>query len=70
MDGKIVQLNRLRIILIAVRNATANGSVPAQRLYDWLLSEEPIDENPIAKSVLIVGEKLTVEEWEAKYGAI
>ena len=57
---------------MALRNATANGNPAAQRLYDALLNEvrEDDDEPPIAKGVLIVGEKLTEEEWMSEVGAL
>jgi hypothetical protein len=67
VDGKIQQLSLLAVILIAVRNATANGNPQARKTYDWLLSEEIPEEDPVQKGVLIVGEKLTPEEWEARY---
>jgi hypothetical protein len=68
IGGRIIQLTRLEIILTSVRNSSANGNVQAQKIYDWLLSEEPVEEFPVVKATLIVGEELTLEEWDAKFG--
>lgn len=70
VGGKLVRLTRLEVVLMAVRNATANGNSAAQKLFDRLLNEVRDDENmeaPIPKGVLIIGENLTAEEWEAEY---
>ena len=67
IGGKVLQLTRAEIVLIAVRNATANGNPTARKLYDQLLRETPDEADSIPKATLIVGEKLTQEEWEAEY---
>ena len=64
IGGKITKLPRIEIVLMALRNATANGNPSAQRLYDRLLNEVREDEEapPVPKGVLIIGEELTHEE--------
>ena len=70
--GKIERLPRIEVLLMAVRNATANGSPSAQQLYDRLLNEvtENHEEPPAPKGVFITGEKLTAEEWMVEYGHV
>jgi hypothetical protein len=51
-----------------VRSSTANGDPRAQRLFDKLLNETMPDEQLIPKAVLILGEKLSIEEWAVEYG--
>lgn len=59
----------LSLILRAVRNSAANANPAGLSLYEFLLGQWPDQHDPtIPKGVFIVGEKLTVEEWEAKYG--
>jgi hypothetical protein len=66
--GKLVKVTKLEVVLLAVRNATANGNPVAQRLYDKLLNDVRDEEEgpPVPKGVLIVPERLTIEEWEAE----
>ena len=68
IDGKLTKTTRLEVILLAVRNATANGNPVAQKLFDRLLNEVGDNEDmeaPAPKGVAIFPEKLTVEEFEA-----
>lgn len=66
---RVVTMTRLELLLTAVRNATANGDPGAQKLFDKLLNEVSDDEGAsVPKGVLIAGEKLSQEEWEAEYG--
>jgi hypothetical protein len=64
----IKMMTMLEVVLASIRAAAANGSHPAQRLIDRLLSEPPEDEPMIPKGVLIIPEKLTHEEWSERYG--
>ena len=64
----IKKMTRAEVVLMAVRNATANGNPAAQRLFDKLLGQTREDGPPITKGVLITGEKLTADEWEAEFG--
>lgn len=69
VGGKAHTMTRTEAVLLAVRNATANGKAAAQTLFDKLLNANQEDDPPIPKGVLIVPEKLTHEEWEAEYGS-
>lgn len=66
--GKLSTITRLEAVLLAVRNATANAKAAAQTLFDKLLNAGQEEGPPISKGVLIVGEKLTAEEWVTEYG--
>jgi len=67
-EGKEKRARRADVVLMAVRNATANGNPKAQVLYDKLLNEAREEESPAPKGVFITGEKLSCEEWEAEFG--
>jgi hypothetical protein len=68
--GNQQKVRRADVVLMAVRNATANGDPKAQLLYDKLLNEVRDEEPPGPKGVLFTGERLTSEEWEAEFGHI
>lgn len=58
------------IVLVAmtVRNYAAKGDLSAIKLYDWLEGQQRLNDHPLPKGVLIVGEKLPADEWAAKFG--
>ena len=68
VGGKLMVMTRAEVVLIAVRNATANGDATAQKLFHKLLQEICDEAPPIPKGTLITGEKLTDEEWDKEYG--
>ncbi|WP_407822100.1 DUF5681 domain-containing protein [Sphingomonas arvum] len=67
VGGSVRRMPRLEVLLLAVRNATANGDPMGQKLYNKLLGEVPDDERDVAKGVLILPEKLSQEMWEIQY---
>jgi hypothetical protein len=66
--GKKRSCTQLELVLLAVRNAASKGNIKASRLSHSLQGLTSLDEQPVAKGVLIVGERLTLEEWEERYG--
>lgn len=68
IGGKIVSMTRLEVLLTAVRNATANGNPAAQKLFDELLREVTEEGQSVPKGILIVGERISQDEWESEYG--
>lgn len=65
---KVVLMRRVDIVLTAVRNATANGNPAGHKLYNKLLNEVSEQGPAMPKGILFVGEKLTEEEWLARFG--
>jgi hypothetical protein len=57
----------LKLVLMTVRNRVAQGDLLAISICDWLTGIRVSEEPQIPKAVLIVGEKLTPEEWDAEY---
>lgn len=64
--GRRKRSTNFELVIMTVRNGAAKGDLNAIALYDWLEGQHRTDD-PIPKAVLIVGETLTDEEWEAKY---
>lgn len=58
----------LKLVLLTVRNRVAQGDLLAFSILDWLTGVAAVEEPGVPKGVLIVGEKLTTDEWLAKYG--
>ena len=56
IGGIVLKLTKAEIVLIAVRNATANGNSTARKLFHELLRETSDDADNIPKATLIVGE--------------
>jgi hypothetical protein len=67
VGGKVQKMTRAEVVLMAVRNAMANGNPLAQQLCDKLLNEVREEGAPVRKGVLIIGEKLSAEEWTAEF---
>ena len=67
VGGSVQRMARAEIVLMAVRNAMANGNPVAQQLCDKLLNEVREEGAPVRKGVLIIGEKLSAEEWTAEF---
>ncbi|MBA3243460.1 MAG: hypothetical protein H0T60_19725 [Acidobacteria bacterium] len=69
LGGKARTMTRAEAVLLAVRNATANGKPAAHTLYDILLNEVDEDDgDPVPKGVFMAPEKLSADEWVAQYG--
>lgn len=68
VGGQVQTRTKVEVVLLAVRNATANGNPAAQSLFNKLLAETREEGPPIPKGVLITREKLTHEEWLVEYG--
>lgn len=69
VGGKLCTMIRAEAVLLAVRNAMANGKPTAHPLFDKLLNANQEIGPLIPKGVLIAPEKLTPEEWDAEYGS-
>jgi hypothetical protein len=68
-NKKQLRLTNLEHVIDAVRLRAAQGDPIAMQLVMRYAMPQPDEEEfKIPKGVLIVGEKLTQEEWEAKYG--
>lgn len=68
VGARPMTITRLQAVLMAVRNATANGNPAAQKLFDKLRGVEAEDGPAVPQAVLIIGEILSSDEWILKYG--
>ncbi|WP_366474094.1 DUF5681 domain-containing protein [Sphingomonas sp.] len=68
IDGRLTQKRNIDLLLEVVRRAAAKGDFVALSLVRKYTGFVETEESPIPKGILIVGEKLTQEEWKAEYG--
>lgn len=69
-DGRKKRVTNLDLIVDAIRFQAASGNDIALSLLSRYAVPEPDDDEPRAKGVMIGCDKMTVEEWTAKYGQL
>lgn len=69
IGGQLVVRCNLEWVIDVVKKAAAKGDRTALDLAARFTGMDLTEDEPIAKGVLIVREKLTLEEWEAACGA-
>jgi hypothetical protein len=62
------EATKLELLLRVVKTKAAKGDMIALDLYEHLLGRSAIEEEQPQRAVLITARKMTIEEWEAKYG--
>lgn len=64
--GRRKRSTNFELVIMMVRNMASRGDLYAIALYDWLDGQHGTHDT-IPNGVLIVGETLSADEWEAKY---
>lgn len=69
IDGRVRRKNTLDLVLRAVRAGASRGDIAAFELQEALKRRFGAPTTEVAQGVLILGEHLTSEEWDAIYGS-
>lgn len=69
-EGELRRVSTLELVIRVVRNKAALGDRKAFRLCNQLLGRLEEPHNQVPKGVLILGEKLTEEEWIEEFAHV